>query len=150
MDEQAVREHAQAHAAALLSGDIGKAAEEMSWELQHNLGPIVAMLPMPLTEASIESIESTPTGYRVVLHLVGEGDSLRLATRWKDRDGESSEAYCAMQIWPDESARTHPVTEGQITGLLRSESTRSVSEVAARRGGRFHYRLTWRIADRRA
>ena len=27
---------------------------------------------------------------------------------------ESSEAYCAMQIWPDDNARTHPVTEGQI------------------------------------
>ena len=27
---------------------------------------------------------------------------------------ESSEAYCAMQIWPDGNARTHPVTEGQI------------------------------------
>jgi hypothetical protein len=45
------------------------------------------MLPMPMTEASIESIESTPTGYRVVLHLAGEGDTLRLETRWKDRDG---------------------------------------------------------------
>ena len=27
---------------------------------------------------------------------------------------ESSEAYCAMQIWPDGNARTHPVTQGQI------------------------------------
>ncbi len=45
------------------------------------------MLPMPMTEASIESIESTPTGYQAVLHLVGEGAELRLETRWKDRDG---------------------------------------------------------------
>jgi hypothetical protein len=87
MDEQAVREHAQAHADALLAGDIGKAAEEMSRELQSSLGPIVAMLPMPMSEASIESVESTPTGYKVVLHLVGEGGELRLETRWKDRDG---------------------------------------------------------------
>jgi len=87
MDEQAVREHAQATCEALLAGDIGKASEEMSRELQHNLGPIVAMLPMPMTEASIESIESTPTGYKAVLHLVGEGDTLRFETRWKDRDG---------------------------------------------------------------
>jgi hypothetical protein len=27
---------------------------------------------------------------------------------------ESSEAYCAIQIWPDNNERTHPVTEGQI------------------------------------
>ena len=87
MDEQAVRDHAQATCEALLAGDIGKAAEQMSRELQHSLGPIVAMLPMPMTEASIESIESTPTGYKAVLHLVGEGSELRLETRWKERDG---------------------------------------------------------------
>jgi hypothetical protein len=88
MDEQAVREHAQATCDALMAGDIGKAAEQMSKELQSSLGPIVSMLPMPMTEASIESIESTPTGYKAVLHLVGEGDTLRLETRWKDRDGQ--------------------------------------------------------------
>jgi hypothetical protein len=87
MDEEAVRDHAQATCEALLAGDIGKAAEQMSKELRSSLGPIVAMLPMPMTEASIESIESTPTGYKAVLHLVGEGDTLRLETRWKDRDG---------------------------------------------------------------
>jgi hypothetical protein len=27
----------------------------------------------------------------------------------------SSEAYCQMQIWPEDNARTHPVTNGQIT-----------------------------------
>jgi hypothetical protein len=41
MDEQAIREHAQAHADALLAGDIGNAAEEMTKELRSNLGPIV-------------------------------------------------------------------------------------------------------------
>jgi hypothetical protein len=87
LDEQAVREHAQAHADALLAGDIGKASGEMSPELQRSLGPIVAMLPMPMSEASIESVDSTPTGYKVVLHLVGEGGDLRLETRWKERDG---------------------------------------------------------------
>jgi hypothetical protein len=81
------------------AGDIGKAAEEMSQELRSSVGPIVAMLPMPMTEASIESIESTPTGYKAVLHLVGEGDILRLETRWKDRDGRPTivEASCVHE-----------------------------------------------------
>lgn len=87
MDEQSVREHAQAHLDALLAGDIGQAVQEMSKELRSNLGPIVAMLPMPLTEASIESVEMTKTGYLTVLHLVGGGGAIRLETRWKDRDG---------------------------------------------------------------
>jgi hypothetical protein len=87
MDEQAVRQHAQATCEALMAGDIGKAAEHMSNEVRQNMGPIVAMLPLPLTEASIESVDSTPTGYKAVLHLVGEGGTLQLETRWKDRDG---------------------------------------------------------------
>jgi hypothetical protein len=45
------------------------------------------MLPLPLTEASIESVETTATGYRAVLRLVGEGGTIHLETRWKDRDG---------------------------------------------------------------
>jgi hypothetical protein len=87
MDEQAVRQPAQAYCDALLAGDIGKAAEQMSKELRSNLGPIVAMLPMPITEATVESVEMARTGYLAVVRLVGEGDPLRLETRWKDRDG---------------------------------------------------------------
>jgi hypothetical protein len=87
MDEQAVREHAQAHCVALLAGDISTAFEDMSKELRPNLGSIVAMLPMPMTEATIESVEMTKTGYLAVLRLVGEADTIHLETRWKDRDG---------------------------------------------------------------
>jgi hypothetical protein len=85
MDEQAVREHAQAFCDALLAGDIGRASEEMSKELRSNLGPVVAMLPMPLTETTIEAVQMTPSGFLAELRLVGEG-TLRLETRWKNRD----------------------------------------------------------------
>lgn len=88
MDEQSVREHAQAHCEALLSGDIGLASQSMSRELQSNLGPLVAMLPLPLTSATVESVEMTGKAYRAVLHLVGEEGEIRLETRWKERDGK--------------------------------------------------------------
>lgn len=87
MDEEAVREHAEAHCEALLAGDIARASEQLSAELRANLGPVVAMLPMPLTEAKVESVERTGSGFRAVLHLVGETNEIRLETRWKDRDG---------------------------------------------------------------
>jgi hypothetical protein len=87
MDEQNVREHAQAHCDALLAGDIGLASQEMSRELQANLGPLVAMLPLPLTAATVESVEMTGKAYTAILNLVGDGGSIRLETRWKDRDG---------------------------------------------------------------
>lgn len=87
MTEQAVRDHAKAFCDALLAGDIGQAADELSSQLRSNMGPIVAMLPLPLTEADIESVETTGTGYRAVLRLAGDGGTMQLETRWKDRDG---------------------------------------------------------------
>jgi hypothetical protein len=114
MDEQAVRDHAQAFFDALLAGDIGQAAEELSSQLRSNLGPIVAMLPLPLTEASIESVETTATGYRAVMRLVGEGDTIHLVTRWKDRDGRPTmvEASRVHEERIEEGAQTD-ATEGQ-------------------------------------
>jgi hypothetical protein len=111
MDEQAVREHAQAHADALLAGDIGKAAEEMSKELRSNLGPIVAMLPMPLTEATVESLHMAASGYLAVLRLVGEHETVQLETRWKERDGRPTMV---------EASRVHeepmePIAEAETT-----------------------------------
>ena len=90
MTEQAVREHAQAFCDALIAGDIGQAAEQMSRELRANLGPIVAMLPLPLTEGTISSVETTGSGYRAVLSLVGESETVQLETRWKERDGRQT------------------------------------------------------------
>ena len=86
LDEQTVRDHADAFLQALLGGDVEQAAEQLSSELHSNLGQLVAMLPMPLTEASLESVERTGSGFRVVLELTGETDATRLETRWKDRD----------------------------------------------------------------
>lgn len=87
MDEQSVRDHAQSHCEALLAGDIGRASQDMSRELQQNLGPLVAMLPLPLTSATVESVEMTGKAYSAVLHLVGDEGEIRLQTRWKERDG---------------------------------------------------------------
>lgn len=86
MDEQALRERAEALCDALLAGDIDRATVDLSDALRANLGPFVGLLPLPLTEATVEDIE-TAFGHVVTLHLVGEGGDVRLTTRWKDRDG---------------------------------------------------------------
>lgn len=86
MDEQTVREHVDSFCGALVTGDVETASKELSDELRANLGQLVAMLPMPLTSATAESLERTASGFRAVLHLVGESSATRLETRWKERD----------------------------------------------------------------
>jgi hypothetical protein len=87
MDEQTVRQHADAYCAALVAGDIERAAQELSDQLRSNLGQLVAMLPMPITSGAVELLERTASGFRAVLHLQGEHEETRLQTRWKERDG---------------------------------------------------------------
>ena len=87
MEEATVRERADAFCAALLAGDVELASQELSDELRRNLGQLVAMLPMPLTAASVESADRTASGMRLVLSLTGETEATQLETRWKERDG---------------------------------------------------------------
>ncbi len=87
MDEQDVRARATALCAALVSGDIGQATSDFSKELLQNLGEVIALLPLPATAASIESIGHGGVAYVVVLELVGEHETVQVQTRWKERDG---------------------------------------------------------------
>lgn len=87
MNEQVVRDRAQAYVDALLAGDVDRAVQVFSEGLQHNLGPIMAQLPLPLSEAEVESVEMGGSSYLAILHLVGETD-VRFQTRWKERNGQ--------------------------------------------------------------
>ena len=88
MEEPQVRERAEAMCAALVAGDVGKATEDFSKELRQNLGEVVALLPLPATEATVDSIERGSSGFVVVLRLVGETEEVLLQTRWKERDDQ--------------------------------------------------------------
>jgi hypothetical protein len=86
MDEAAVRERAQALCDAIVAGDIDRAIEDFSKELRQNLGEVIALLPLPASEATVESIEHSGSGDNVVLRIVGETDEVLIQTRWKERD----------------------------------------------------------------
>jgi hypothetical protein len=86
MDAELVRERAQAVCDALLASDVERATQDFSDGLRQNLGQIMAQLPLPLTEATVESVEMGGSSYTAVLLLHGESE-VRMQTRWKDRDG---------------------------------------------------------------
>jgi hypothetical protein len=57
MHEEDVRASAELVGAALVAGDVDTAIGYLSDELKRNLGEVVALLPLPAMEATIESIE---------------------------------------------------------------------------------------------
>ena len=91
MNEQDVMERAEALCAAAVAGDIDRVIEDFSQELRHNLGEVLALLPLPSESAIVERIErGGGSGYTVVLRLAGERDEVQVQTRWKDRDGRAT------------------------------------------------------------
>lgn len=88
MDEQDVRARAEAVCKGLVAGDVGVFVESLSNELRQNLGEVVSLLPLPATEAVVESIDSGGSAAQVVvIRLVGETEETTIQTRWKDRNG---------------------------------------------------------------
>jgi hypothetical protein len=87
MDEQTVRERAQAMCDAIVVGDVDAAIADASPELRRNLGEVIGLFPLPATEAAIESITQGGSSFLVVLRMAGETDEVQIQTRWKDRDG---------------------------------------------------------------
>ena len=71
MDVDTVRQHADAYCAALLAGDIGLATEEFSEQLKQNIGEVVSQLPLPLTQAAVDSVEVAGSGYVAMRRLAG-------------------------------------------------------------------------------
>lgn len=87
MDAEVIRQRTDAHCDALLAGDVERATEDFSEQLRSNLGTIVSQWPLPLAEATVESVDQGGSGYLAVVRLVGEGQTVRQQMRWKDRDG---------------------------------------------------------------
>jgi hypothetical protein len=87
LDPDAIRKRATALCDALVAGDVELASREFSPELQRNLGEVVSLLPLPVSEATVDSVERGGSSFVVVLRLVGETDEVMIQTRWKDRDG---------------------------------------------------------------
>jgi hypothetical protein len=88
MDDDAVREHAQALCDALVAGDIDRATTDFSPELRKHLGEVLALLPIPSNEATVQSVDRGGSSFLVGIRLVGETEEVLIQTRWKDRDGQ--------------------------------------------------------------
>ena len=122
MEEQDVRDRAAAMCAALIAGDIDQATVDVSDELRRNLGEVIALLPLPVTDATVESIErgGGSSAFVVVLNLIGENETVQVQTRWKERDDRPTviEASHLSRTEPD-----LPVGDEAGDGEVAGDST---------------------------
>lgn len=112
MDEEAIRGRATAMCEALVAGDIDRATTDFSKELKQHLGEVLSLLPLPSTEATVESVVHGGSGYDVVLRLVGESEEVLVQTRWKDRDGHPTVVE-ASHLSRTEATAAEPAAESE-------------------------------------
>lgn len=114
MDDDAIRERAQALCDALVAGDIDRAISDFSPELKKHLGEVIGLLPLPSTEATVQSVERGGSGFIVLIRLVGETEEVIIQTRWKDRDGEPTMVEAShISKTPTPVQDGEPATEGE-------------------------------------
>ena len=117
MDIDTVRERATAFCEALDAGDVEAATAYLSPELQRNLGEVLALLPLPSSEATVVSVDRGGSGYNVLLRLHGETDEVELQTRWKDRDGEPTLVEASHLSRTEREAHEGGEGEGEATAV---------------------------------
>ena len=91
MTEEEVRQRAVAVCEALVAGNVDQVIGTLSDELRRNLGEVLALFPLPASEASVGSMNVAGGGasYVAVLVITGESEQVEVQTRWKDRNGEA-------------------------------------------------------------
>lgn len=114
MTEDEVRQRAVAVCEALVAGNVDQVIGTLSDELRRNLGEVLALFPLPASEASVGSMTVAGGGasYVAVLDITGESEQVEVQTRWKDRNGEPrivevshlSRVERAEELLPDEDA----------------------------------------------
>ena len=87
MEDDDIRAQARMFAEALAAGNVDAAIQSFSAELRRNLGEVIALFPLPATEATVTSVDHAGSGYNVVIRLVSEAEETQVQTRWKVRDG---------------------------------------------------------------
>lgn len=87
MDETRAREAVDAHAKAVVDGDMDHVVNDFIEELRPQVPEIGKLLPRPVTEAEVQSFEVE--GERGVAHIRYAGDSGEVTIRsvWEERGG---------------------------------------------------------------
>ena len=83
MDEQTVRPYAEAHAAAIASGDVDHAVADLDDPLRAPMASMVAQLSSVTTSADIVSVEPADDAAVVVIRYSGTGTETTIRSVWK-------------------------------------------------------------------
>jgi hypothetical protein len=88
MEEEKVREHAEAHGSAVVAGDLAAAGSDLTKEGQAAAGTVMRQLPRPVTGSEVLSVDLTgEQGIARIRYLGDEGAEATVESVWEERNG---------------------------------------------------------------
>jgi CxxC motif-containing protein (DUF1111 family) len=87
MDEGDVRRHAEAHARAMVDGDLRRAASDLTPEAQKEAGSVMKKMPDPVTGAQIQDVVVLGDAAVARIFYAGGDTQLVVESHWENRDG---------------------------------------------------------------
>jgi hypothetical protein len=88
VDENTVRERAQAHGNAVVGGDLGRAGADLSGEARMQAGDVMKQLPRPVTSAEVTAVAVEGDEAVARIRYSGENQETDVESRWAERAGE--------------------------------------------------------------
>jgi hypothetical protein len=87
MDESAVREHAERHGRALVTGELAVAGADLSEQVKPKASSVMKRLPAPLSVAEVISVEPASEGYAALIRYSGGEEETVVRSIWVEVDG---------------------------------------------------------------
>ncbi len=87
MDENTVRESAQAHGDAVVAGNFDVAGKDLTAASGAQAPDVMKALPRGVTKAEVTSIEGGDDGMVVGIRYSNEDSATTVASTWQDVDG---------------------------------------------------------------
>lgn len=87
MDETAARDHIEAHADAVVRGDMDALLSDFSAALRPELPQLAQALPQPVTSADIQNIDIGEDESVSTIRYSGQDSAVTIRARWQEEDG---------------------------------------------------------------
>jgi hypothetical protein len=87
MDAETVTRHAEAHARAMVDGDLRQASSDLTESGRAGAGAVVGAMPRKIDSAEVTSVVTEADEITAVIVYSGEGKEVSVLSRWAEHDG---------------------------------------------------------------
>ena len=87
MDEVPTRQHAEAHAKAVVEGDMDTVTNDFVPDMRDKIQGLAGRLPQPTENADVEKLDMEDDHAIVQIRYSNERESIAIRTRWEEHDG---------------------------------------------------------------